>query len=102
MGKLLPLSIAMNDGFVTRQLISGEVGIGGTDPSITAMHSSELFWRQLHYADFDASELSLASLMIAYSNGNRTWKALPIFNVRRFFHTEILVRDAAGITRPRS
>jgi 4,5-dihydroxyphthalate decarboxylase len=59
-----------------------------------------MFWRQLKYADFDVSEMSLSSLSIAASHGVRDWVAIPVFTTRKFFHTGIVVRDGAGIERP--
>ena len=60
----------------------------------------EMFLRQLKFAEFDLSEMSLSSLIIATSHGPTEWVALPVFTVRRFFHTEILVRAGAGIELP--
>jgi 4,5-dihydroxyphthalate decarboxylase len=97
---MITASMALIDGFVTRRLVSGEVKVEGMQTHMSVLHPSELFWRQLHFAEFDISELSLSSLMIAHSNGNRTWTALPIFTTRRFFHTEVLVREDAGIGSP--
>ncbi len=59
-----------------------------------------MFWRQLKYQDFDVSEMSMSSLIIATSKGDRTWAALPIFTTREFFHTRALVRIGAGIEKP--
>src|ERR671923_268689 len=64
------------------------------------VHPSELFWRQLRFADFDLSDMSFSSLIIAIANGDRRWVGLPIFTTRRFFHTRILVRRDAGIETP--
>jgi 4,5-dihydroxyphthalate decarboxylase len=64
------------------------------------VHPSELFWRQLRFADFDVSEMSFSSLMMAQAKGDDRWVGLPIFTTRKFFHAEILVRKDAGIERP--
>ncbi len=60
----------------------------------------ELFWRQLKFSEFDVSEMSVASLTIATSKEPTEWVALPIFSMRRFFHSQILVRAGAGIEKP--
>lgn len=60
-----------------------------------------MFWRQLKYGDFDVSEMSLSTLCIAVSRGNRRWVALPIFTARKHFHTSILVREDSCIREPR-
>jgi 4,5-dihydroxyphthalate decarboxylase len=85
---------------MTAPLFTGQVVPEGIDWTLSALHPSEMFWRQLKYADFDVSEMSLASLCIAADHGVRDWVALPVFTTRRFFHTGIVVRDDAGVTRP--
>ena len=72
----------------------------GIDWHLSYVHPSEMFWRQLKFADFDVSEMSLATLLIGWAQGKRDWVALPIFTTRRFFHTSIVVRRGAGIETP--
>jgi 4,5-dihydroxyphthalate decarboxylase len=64
------------------------------------MHPSEMFWRQLRFAEFDVSEMSMSSLMMARAGGDERWVGLPMFTTRKFFHTEILVRRDSGIEKP--
>jgi 4,5-dihydroxyphthalate decarboxylase len=59
-----------------------------------------MFWRQLKFAEFDVSEMSMSSLTIATSQGPTQWVALPVFTTREFFHLRILVRAASGIQEP--
>jgi 4,5-dihydroxyphthalate decarboxylase len=59
-----------------------------------------MFWRQLKFADFDVSEMSVSSLMMARAGGDERWLGLPVFTTRKFFHTEILVRRDAKIETP--
>ncbi len=59
-----------------------------------------MFWRQLKFGDYDVSEMSFSSLMMARAGGNEDWVGLPIFTTRRFFHTGILVRRGSGIETP--
>ena len=59
-----------------------------------------MFWRQLRFAEFDASEMSMSSLIIATSRGDTRWVAMPVFTMRRFFHTRIIVRRDSGIVAP--
>jgi 4,5-dihydroxyphthalate decarboxylase len=66
----------------------------------TAVHPSEMFWRQLRYGDFDVSEMSMSTLTILTSQGNRDWVGLPIYTMRKFFHNEIVVRKDSGIEKP--
>jgi 4,5-dihydroxyphthalate decarboxylase len=67
---------------------------------LPGLHGSEIFWRQLHFQDFDISETSLSSLLMATAQGNRDWVGIPVFTSRQFFHTNIWVRADAGIEQP--
>jgi 4,5-dihydroxyphthalate decarboxylase len=44
--------------------------------------------------------MSISSLTISTANGTSEWVGLPVFSMRRFFHTGILVRADAGIEKP--
>src|SRR5215813_2495531 len=96
----LELSIALSENPNTRALLDGAVQAEGIELLPTAVHPSEMFWRQLRFAEFDVSEMSMSSLLIATSRGPTPWMALPVFTTREFFHTRILVRADAGITAP--
>ncbi len=96
----LKLSIALSENERTKPILNGEVKAKGIDFFTTGVHPSEMFWRQLKFKDFDVSEMSLSSLIIATSKGNREWVALPIFTSRKFFHTNILIRSDKGIHSP--
>lgn len=96
----LALSAAFSMNPMTVAIHDGRVKPEGVSWTVSAIHPSELFWRQLRFAEFDVSEMSLSSLIIAISKGSEDWVALPIFTTRRFFHTNILVRADAGIKSP--
>ena len=96
----LRLSIALSDNPRTRPILDGRVRPDGIDLVPTVLHPSEMFWRQLRFGDFDLSEMSISSLLIAVARGDARWAGLPVFTTRRFFHTEILVRRDAGIATP--
>jgi 4,5-dihydroxyphthalate decarboxylase len=96
----LELSIALSDNANTRPLLDGRVEAEGIRLIPTAVHPSEMFWRQLRFGDFDVSEMSMSSLLISATRGPSPWIALPVFTTREFFHTRILVRADAGIATP--
>jgi 4,5-dihydroxyphthalate decarboxylase len=96
----LQLSIAMHPNVRSRAVLDGRLKTEGIDFLFTALHPSEIFWRQLKFQEFDVSEMSMSSLLILLAQGNRDWVALPVFTTRRFFHTGIWVRDDAGIRTP--
>jgi len=96
----LQLSIAMTLNPRTRPIFDGTVKPDGIDLIPTALHPSEMFWRQLKFADFDASELSFSSLSMAKARGDERFVGLPIFTTRHFFQNWILVRKGARIDAP--
>jgi len=96
----LRLGIGLASNPRTWPILDGRVTADGIDLTPSVVHPSELFWRQLRFGDFDVSEMSFSSLMMARANGDDRWVGLPIFTTRRFFHTEILVRRDSGIEVP--
>jgi 4,5-dihydroxyphthalate decarboxylase len=84
----------------TRKILDGTVCDDRIALNPIALAPGEMFLRQLKYAEFDVSELSLSSLMIASLRGPSAWWALPIFTTRQFFHTGILVREDSPIAHP--
>ncbi len=98
--KPLELSMALSDNDRTRPIINGSTKNEGMLLRATVVHPSEMFWRQLKFADFDVSEMSMSSLLIAAAKGDTTWAAIPVFTSRMFFHTRALVRADRGIEKP--
>lgn len=96
----LSLSIGMADNPRTRPIFDGKAKADGIDFICTELHGSELFWRQLRFGDFDVSEISMSSLMMAVAGGDTRWVALPIFTSRRMFQVGVLVRKDRGIDKP--
>jgi 4,5-dihydroxyphthalate decarboxylase len=96
----LQLGIAMHPNARSRSVLDGRIKIDGIDLLSTSAHPSEIFWRQLHFSEFDISEMSMSSLLILLASGNRDWVALPVFTTRRFFHTGMWARNDAGIKTP--
>jgi 4,5-dihydroxyphthalate decarboxylase len=96
----LQLSIGITDNPRTWPILDGTVKPDGIDLIPTVLHPSELFWRQLHFAEFAVSEMSCSSFMIVTGQDDERFVGLPIFTTRRFYHTHILVRRSAGIKTP--
>jgi len=94
------LSIALSNNERTRPIIEGRFQPQGINLVPTTVHPSEMFWRQLKFAEFDVSEMSLSSLCIARSRGDDRFVGIPIYTARMFFHTRIFVRRDAGIEKP--
>jgi 4,5-dihydroxyphthalate decarboxylase len=100
MGMKLQLSIGLTSNPRTWPVIDGKVAPDGIDLVPTVLHPSELFWRQLRYGEFDVAEMSISSLMMVRSKADERFVGIPVFTTRRFFHTTMLVRRAAGIDAP--
>jgi 4,5-dihydroxyphthalate decarboxylase len=96
----LQLSLGTAANPRTWPILDGTVQADGIELVPTVMHPSEMFWRQLRFAEFDVSEMSMSSLMMARAGGDERWVGLPIFTTRKFFHTEIYVRRDSGIESP--
>jgi 4,5-dihydroxyphthalate decarboxylase len=98
---MLDVSLGISDTPRARAVIDGRVGVEGVRLLTSIVPPSELFWRQLRFAEFDVSEMSLSSLAISISHGDLRWVAIPVFTVRRFFHTRLLVHVDSGIETPK-
>ena len=94
------ISICLTDNLHTRPIIDGRVKVDGVDLVVSTAGPPELFWRQLNFAEFDVSEMSCSSLVIAISHGDARFVALPVFATRSFFHTRTQVRADSGIEKP--
>jgi len=96
----LVISIGMAANPRTWPIFDGRVKADGIDLVPSPVFPSELFWRQLKFGDFDVSEMSMSSLMMAVAAGDARWVGIPIFTTRKLFHTEILVRRDSGVEKP--
>lgn len=96
----LRLSIGITNNPRTWPILDGTVKVDGIDLIPTVLHPSELFWRQLHFAEFALSEMSVSSFMIVTGLGDQRFVGVPIYTTRRFYHTAILVRRKSGIETP--
>jgi 4,5-dihydroxyphthalate decarboxylase len=93
----LKLNLAITNNPRTRPVIDGRVTADGIDFAKTVLGPAEMFWRQLSFAEFDVSELSMSELMMIRARGDERFIGLPVFTTRRFYHTSILVRKDAKI-----
>jgi 4,5-dihydroxyphthalate decarboxylase len=96
----LKLSLAITDNPRTRPVIDGRAKPEGIDFVKTILGPAEMFWRQLSFAEFDVSEISMSELMMIRARGDDRFIGIPVFTTRRFYHTAMLVRRNAGINGP--
>jgi len=96
----LKLSLAITNNPRTRPVIDGRVAPAGIDFVKTVLSAGEIFWRQLSFAEFDVSEMSMSELMMIRARGDDRFVGIPVFTTRRFYHTGIFVRKDAKIDGP--
>ncbi len=92
-------------GFITgynervEPLVRGEVEVEGVELIPTHSDPSETFWRQLNFQEFEITEMSLSSYLIATSHGV-DMIGIPVFPSRRFMHMEISYHVDSGVEAP--
>jgi 4,5-dihydroxyphthalate decarboxylase len=97
----VPLKIAVAEHPNTSAIRSGAIEIEGVDAEIvTVKPQIGAFRRMVRDVEFDVCEIAPTTYIIARAHG-RPFKALPIFVVRRFHHSGLLVRPDAGISHPK-
>jgi 4,5-dihydroxyphthalate decarboxylase len=96
----LELTLAMTRNPRSQPVLDGTVRADGVRFRSTVASAPDIFWRQLHDQEFDVSEMSMSSLLIALAKGNRDWVGLPIFTQRHFFQNWAWIRADAGIAQP--
>ncbi len=96
----LTVSLAGVDYDRTRALFDGTVGIEGCTTIPVAMSPEQAFHRAFRFQEFDITELSLSSQMVALDRGLDHYAAIPVFPSRLFRHSAIYIRADRGIERP--
>lgn len=82
-------------------LTDGSVKPEGLDISYSRLPVADTFFRQLKNQEFDVSEMSISFYLMAKTMRGRSFPylAIPVFPMRRFFHTEIQFREGSGIKK---
>lgn len=83
-----------------RAIKDGTVRVEGCEVNHIFLRPEETFFRLFTYHEFDVSEMSFSSYMLARSNGDFPYLALPIPVSRVFPHAGIFIRADRGIERP--
>jgi 4,5-dihydroxyphthalate decarboxylase len=101
MSAKVKLKIAVAEHPHTSAIRSGAIPIEGVEPEIiTVKPQIGAFRRMVRDVEFDVCEIAPTTYIIARAYGS-PFKALPIFVVRRFHHSGLLVRPDAGIHKPK-
>jgi 4,5-dihydroxyphthalate decarboxylase len=95
------LDISIADYPHTRRIISGEIPIQGVEPNFVRVTPQIAAYRRMvRDHAFDVCELAPTTYIIARAYG-APFVGLPVFLVRRFNHSGLLIRPDAGILEPR-
>jgi 4,5-dihydroxyphthalate decarboxylase len=97
----LRLVVATDDYDRIQALKQGKVAIEGCALDYVTLEPGEIFTRLFRKHEFDISEMSFSTYMLALSEGKFPYRAIPIFLSRVFPHGSIYVRADAGIRQPR-
>ncbi|WP_118178420.1 ABC transporter substrate-binding protein [Paraburkholderia phosphatilytica] len=101
MTKKVHLTLAIAEHPHTSAIRDGSIPIEGVDAEfITVQPQIGAFRRMVRDVEFDVCELAPTTYIIARAYG-APFVALPIFVVRRFHHSGLLVRPDAGIKTPK-
>lgn len=97
---LLPLTLAAVDYDRIRPLIDGRAVPEGIELNFFRLPVEEVFYRQLKFAEFDISEMSLSSYVLTLDEDDPTFIAIPAFPSRYFRHQTMFVNERSGISSP--
>jgi len=95
-----PLTLAVPDYDRVKPLVDGLVTLDGRALDVSVLAPSEIFYRMLKNLEFDVSEMSLSSYLIARGQG-KPFTAIPVFPFRTLFHLSVYRNVDAGIEQPK-
>lgn len=96
----LPLTVCTGDYDRVRAVADGRIAIEGCHVNYLTMNPEQAFYRAWHNQEFDVTELSGSSYILARSTGWDDYIAVPVFPSRMFRHSGIYVRKDSGIRTP--
>jgi 4,5-dihydroxyphthalate decarboxylase len=97
MGKLITFAGGIYDR--TQALAYGQIKPDGLELNWLTFPYREIWRRMLNHYEFDASELSLSSYVIARTL-RKPLIAIPVFPARAFRHSYVFVNTKSGIKTP--
>ena len=101
MSENLPLTFAVAEAPHTSAIRNGQISIAGVDGEFLTIHPQiAAFRRMVRDVEFDVCELAPTTYIIARAYG-APFIALPIFVLRKFHHSGLLVREDSGIKTPK-
>jgi 4,5-dihydroxyphthalate decarboxylase len=96
----LPLTIAVSRYDHVNDLLTGIVPVEGVDLNALDLPLHDIFFRFIHFSDFDIAELSFAKYVSMISQSDDRFVALPVFPSRVPRHSAIYVRRDGPVRAP--
>jgi 4,5-dihydroxyphthalate decarboxylase len=96
----LPLTIAVSRYDHVNDVLTGAVPVEGIDLNPLDLPLHDIFFRFIHFKDFDVAELSMAKYVSMISQGDDSLIALPVFPSRVPRHSAIYVRRDGPVKQP--
>jgi 4,5-dihydroxyphthalate decarboxylase len=93
---VLTLTLACGDYDRARPILDGRVGVAGARIAGVKLPSEQTFPRAVTRAEFDVTELSLASHLVQLSRGEAAYVALPVPIARAFRHAQHVGLELRG------
>jgi 4,5-dihydroxyphthalate decarboxylase len=97
MPKPIHLTVACNIYDRSQPIANGTIAIEGCELTFVPLPPEEAHLRAFTGADFDVTELSMGSHLIATAEGGSPYLGLPAFISRTFRHNCIFIRKDRGI-----
>lgn len=83
-----------------KAIADGTVKPAGINLIYLSLPVEEIFWRLTKFQEFDVSEMSFSSYLIAKDRNLLDYTAIPVFPSRFFRHSCVFVNRHANIERP--
>jgi len=97
------LSLACDLNSVTRPVSTGRVSPEGIELNFLALTDvNDMFRRMIRHQEFDISEMSMSSYLMALDQGHPEFVGIPVFPSRVFRHGFVFVNAEAKIKDPQS
>jgi 4,5-dihydroxyphthalate decarboxylase len=101
MANKVHLKIAVAEHPHTSAVRNGSIPIEGVDAEFVTVHPQiAAFRRMVREVEFDVCEIAPTTYIIARAYG-APFVALPLFMVRRFHHSGLLIRPDSGVKTPK-
>ena len=96
----LVLSLAISPYDHTMDLVRGRVRAEGISLTASELPNEEIFFRMLHFGEWDVAEFSMGKYSALAAAGNPPFRAIPVFPSRVFRQSSFYVATNAGINSP--